>query len=162
MKCDKCKKNEANFHKVCNINGKVSETHLCSECAKNSKDFDFDKEFDSFNVGGKSFFDDIMSDFKTSLSYFTNPVIDNFLDFPDFSEDFFGDRILPEKVTENRIHKPEVLPAKSPRPVKLSDEEKRKLEIQKLDLELKKAVVEERYEDAVKFRDKLKELRNKK
>ena len=42
---------------------------------------------------------------------------------------------------------------------KLSEDEKKKLEIQKLDLQLKKAVVEERYEDAVKLRDKLKELK---
>lgn len=161
MKCDKCKTNEANFHKVCNINGKVSETHLCSECAKKSKEFDFDKEFNSLNFG-KSFFDDIMSDFKTSFSYFTSPLLNNFLDFNDFEDDFFNTKLLSHENKENHGKKIVKTNNNKPEEIKLSDEEKRKLEIQKLDLQLKKAVVEERYEDAVKLRDKIKELKNNK
>lgn len=33
MVCDKCKENEATYHSTVNINGNVTETHLCSECA---------------------------------------------------------------------------------------------------------------------------------
>ena len=33
MLCDRCKKNEATFHKVISINGDGYETHLCSDCA---------------------------------------------------------------------------------------------------------------------------------
>ena len=33
MLCDKCKTKEAVFHYKVSSNGKVSETHLCSECA---------------------------------------------------------------------------------------------------------------------------------
>lgn len=33
MLCDKCKKNQANVFVKENINGKISEQHLCSECA---------------------------------------------------------------------------------------------------------------------------------
>jgi protein arginine kinase activator len=34
MKCQNCGKNEANFFQRSNINGNISETHLCSECAE--------------------------------------------------------------------------------------------------------------------------------
>ncbi len=33
MLCDRCKVREATYHSTVNINGKVSESHLCSECA---------------------------------------------------------------------------------------------------------------------------------
>ena len=34
MRCDRCGKNEATFYYKSNINGKVEEKHLCSECAE--------------------------------------------------------------------------------------------------------------------------------
>lgn len=34
MICDKCGKKEATFHSRTNINGDISEIHLCDECAK--------------------------------------------------------------------------------------------------------------------------------
>ena len=34
MLCDDCKKNEATFHSIRNINGVKTETHLCAECQK--------------------------------------------------------------------------------------------------------------------------------
>jgi len=33
MKCQNCGKSEVNFHYSSNVNGCVTETHLCSECA---------------------------------------------------------------------------------------------------------------------------------
>ena len=34
MKCDRCGKNEATFHYKTNINGRVTEAHLCPDCAR--------------------------------------------------------------------------------------------------------------------------------
>ena len=34
MRCDRCGKNEATFYYKSNINGKVEEKHLCSDCAE--------------------------------------------------------------------------------------------------------------------------------
>ena len=34
MKCEHCGKNEATFYYKSNINGEVTEQHLCSDCAK--------------------------------------------------------------------------------------------------------------------------------
>ena len=36
MKCQKCENSEVNFHFSSNVNGKVTETNLCSECAAES------------------------------------------------------------------------------------------------------------------------------
>jgi protein arginine kinase activator len=35
MKCDNCGKEEVNFHYTSNINGNITEKHLCAECADN-------------------------------------------------------------------------------------------------------------------------------
>ena len=52
MKCQNCGKNEINFHYSSNVNGCVTETHLCSECAAKSG-YDFERIF-----GANSFFRD--------------------------------------------------------------------------------------------------------
>lgn len=156
MKCEKCNKNEATFHSVTNINGKVNEKHLCSECAKTEKEFDgFDKEFLDFRKHTNSFFDDMMSDFKTTLSYFTNPELNSFLDY----DDFFSRPMLIEEKPHKSNKAESFATKKSDVAKKLSEKEKLQLEIAKLDISLKKAVVEERYEDAVKLRDKIKDLK---
>ena len=53
MICQDCGKREVNFHYTSNINGCVTETHLCSECAAKSgynigKLFDQSSIFDRF------------------------------------------------------------------------------------------------------------------
>ena len=45
MKCQNCGKDEINFHYSSNVNGCVTETHLCSECAAKSG-YDFEHMFD--------------------------------------------------------------------------------------------------------------------
>jgi len=45
MKCQKCGKNEVNFHYSSNINGCVTETHLCSACAAESG-YDIERMFE--------------------------------------------------------------------------------------------------------------------
>lgn len=157
MKCDKCKKNEANFHKVSNINGKVSEIHLCSECAKQNGDFDFFKEFNN----SRNFLNDFISDFKTSFSYFTNPEIDNFLDFNNDIDNFIDNRFFANDLLENKNFDRKIKKYNENTNNNSLENDKIKLEIQKLDIALKKAVVEERYEDAVTLRDKIKSLKEK-
>ena len=48
MKCQKCGKNEVNFHYTTNINGSVADTHLCSQCAIESG-YDMEKMLDLGN-----------------------------------------------------------------------------------------------------------------
>jgi len=49
MKCQKCGKNEVNFHYSSNVNGCVTETHLCSGCAAEIG-YDLEKIMDSGHV----------------------------------------------------------------------------------------------------------------
>ena len=53
MKCQKCGKSEASFHYSSNINGQVTEAHLCEECAAQSgydvqESFSLDRLYDMF------------------------------------------------------------------------------------------------------------------
>lgn len=153
MKCDKCK-NDASYHSITNINGKVTEKHLCSECVKNDKDF---------NINTSSFIDDFMSDFKTSFSYSLNPF--KTLPFDDFFEDdFFNSNFIQPSERQEKLNNEYIkqLEEKEKREKEISNEQKRELEIKKLDIQLKKAVVEERYEDAIVLRDKIKQLKENK
>jgi len=51
MKCQKCGKNEVNFHYSSNVNGCVTETHLCSVCAEESG-YDLEKFFSQGQLTG--------------------------------------------------------------------------------------------------------------
>ena len=152
MKCDRCKKNEACCNSITNINGKVTEKHLCGECA--SKD-------NEFEINSRSYLDDFMSDFKTSFSYFTNPFSSTMLDFDDFFDNEFGNNFLKFNSSKENNNESEKTLKSSKKKDEISENEKKALELKKLDIQLKKAVVEERYEDAIILRDKIKELKNK-
>ena len=56
MKCQKCGKNEVNFHYASNVNGSITETNLCSVCASESG-YDIGQMFDAmFPIRGVSGF----------------------------------------------------------------------------------------------------------
>ena len=150
MKCDNCKKNDANFHSITNINGKITEKHLCSECAQKDSEFENNTE---------SFINDFMSDFKTSLSFFSPRTSLGFDEF--FDDDFFN--LSPLKIENAQEFEKQEKAQKEilqKRQEEKSNQKQKELEIKKLDLQLKKAVVEERYEDAIVLRDKIKALKN--
>jgi len=67
MKCQKCGSNEVSFHYSKNVNGCVTETHLCSQCAEESG-FDIEKmfeqeQFTSLNQGQFISLSDILNEF---------------------------------------------------------------------------------------------------
>lgn len=55
MKCMLCNTNDAVFHYKSTINGKVFETHLCSECAKQKGLYDAGSSNDIFSSYGELF-----------------------------------------------------------------------------------------------------------
>jgi len=67
MKCQKCGINEVSFHHSSNVNGCVTETHLCSKCAAESG-YNIEQMFD---FGG--IFDEMLS--MRSLSGFMPVVV---------------------------------------------------------------------------------------
>ena len=67
MKCQNCGKNEINFHYSSNVNGCVTETYLCSECAAKSG-YDFESLFGIDNFFGDGF------PFSASNAFFPAPM----------------------------------------------------------------------------------------
>jgi len=55
MKCQNCGKSEVNFHCSTNINGYITETHLCAECAE-KEGYDFGRMFDENLAGSRNSF----------------------------------------------------------------------------------------------------------
>lgn len=136
MICDRCKKNNATTYIKTNINGKVTEKHLCSECAK------FEDMGESNYING--FFDDFFSpslDFGFSLPF-----------MPSFS--FAG------------AHNRNSILDQAKNSIKIGADKYREdmkkcpnaLKIQNLRAELNEAVSKEDYEKASKLKKEIDEL----
>lgn len=147
MKCDRCGKNEATFYYKSNINGRVTETHLCQDCARQ---MGYAEPMAS-RMGG--WFDD---------DWFSRP-------FSLFEPLFggLGSRMLTEfpqpvdVLEQAQSADPESGAAEELLPkdeaMSLALERKRNA----LETQLHNAVAEERYEDAARLRDELKALGGK-
>ena len=179
MLCDNCGENEANVKYTQIVNGVKKEMHLCEKCSKELgissltvSDFNFDMPMNM-----SSFFADFLnnsqSDFIPSLGE-TNVLkcnecgmtYDEFLDTGKFGcgncyETFSakidpilkgihnGNRHVGRKGIENttKLNKNQNV------------DEKKLSKLDKLQLDLKNAIKEERYEDAAKIRDEIKKIR---
>lgn len=157
MKCENCGKNEVTFIYQSNINGQVTEKHLCSECAEKlgythkaaARAPRMMRSFFGDSFFGDSFFDDFFSPMP-SLFGRMNRLLENPFD------DFF-----------------DAMPALSPAPSQESAQEEKKddlvgkedqsrfaymREMNALKLEMKKAVHHEDFEKAAQLRDKIRAL----
>ena len=185
MLCDNCGKREANVKYSENINGRKKEMHLCEEC---SEKLGIGKMDFSMPIDFSSFFGGLLEDFETNDFM---PLFDevktlkcdncgyNFEDIVNTGKlgcgncyNVFEGRLDPiikkiqgsnrhtgriGKIMDNNIEK------------KINDNNKEKntnqkeiSKIDKLQEDLKQAIKEERYEDAAKIRDEIKELEDKK
>ena len=174
MLCDNCKKREANVMYSENINGRKKELHLCEECSEklgiSKMDFNMPIDFSSF-FGG--FMEDFLEpEFMPMLNEVKELKCENcgytFENIANTGKlgcancyEVFENKLDPiikkiqganthtgrtGKIIENKkIEKP------------TNNEEKAESKIEQLQKELKKAIKEERYEDAAKIRD---EIRN--
>lgn len=157
MLCQKCGKREANFHYTQMVNNVKAEVRLCSHCAEKmgltkgmnmgfNDVFGFDSLLDSFFTPGASMFGalerafDRPRMFKIDGEKIYRNEFESELDkmFTSFGEEAEQSKKDAEK-TENK--------------------EGGKKE--NLRLSLKKAIDEERFEDAAKIRDEIKALENK-
>lgn len=174
MLCQNCGKNEANFRYTQIINGVKKELILCQECARklgvdnielpmnfNSFLGDFFNDYaensllPSFSTGDvkcntcKMTYNDFINTgmFGCSDCYntFSGPI-DSLLKNLHGTSRHIGRGIKGTEIREEKI-KPKVSKKNS------KEEEKEKLE-----KDLEKAIKEERYEDAAKIRDKIKEI----
>ena len=142
MKCQNCGKNEATFYYKSNINGRVMESHLCPECARQ-----LGLVQDMRRPMMSSFWDD--DDFFTRPFRMLEPLLGG-----------FGSRLLtefPEPVDVTRRA------AEEPREDNLvQGDEREKLSRQRqrnaLETQLRHAVETENFEEAAKLRDQLRSL----
>lgn len=157
MLCQKCGKREANFHYTQMVNNVKAEVRLCSECAEKmgltkGLSMGFDDDF-GFNSLLNSFFSPrgTSSIFNTLESAFNRPRM--------FKID--GDKIYRNEF-ESELDK--MFTGFGEETVKANGENKEKNEksdggkIENLRAGLKKAIEQERFEDAAKIRDEIKEI----
>ncbi len=167
MLCENCKKNTANTHIKKIINGNVQEYHLCSECAKELGFSDTMPGFGSLmGLSANSLFGSLFSDALTG----TEPVAEVKrcpgcgISFDDIAKTglcgcpqcytTFYDQLLPSL---SRIHgKLEHLGKISA----ASGKSAKQIKLKSLEADLKKAVDEQRYEDAAKIRDEILSLKS--
>ena len=138
MKCQNCGKNEATFYYKSNINGRVMESHLCPQCARQ-----LGLVQDMRRPMMSSFWDD--DDFFTRPFRMLEPLLGG-----------FGSRLLtefPEPVDVTQEPREDNL---------VQGDEREKLSRQRqrnaLETQLRHAVETENFEEAAKLRDQLRSL----
>ena len=150
MKCEHCGKNEVTFVYQSNINGKVEEKHLCSECAEKlgySQKIAAHSQRMMQNFFGNSFFDDFFSPMPSLMGRMSRMLEDPF-------DDFFSDMpALGAAPSETQQKKQEDL---------VNQEEQSRFaymrQMNALKMEMKKAVHQENFERAAELRDQIKDL----
>ena len=158
MKCENCGKNEVTFIYQSNINGKVTEKHLCSECAEKlgytqkiaARNRSMMQSFFGGSLLGNGFFDDFFSPMPSLMGRSGWLLEDPF-------DDFFAE-----------------MPALSAAPVQQQEEQQKQQndlvgkeeqsrfaymrQMNALKLEMKKAVHQENFERAAQLRDQIRQL----
>ncbi|MDD6605972.1 MAG: UvrB/UvrC motif-containing protein [Oscillospiraceae bacterium] len=153
MKCENCGKNEVTFVYQSNVNGKVTEKHLCSECAEKlgytqkiaAHSQRMMQNFFGNSIFGNSFFDDFFSPVPSLMGrMLEDPFDDFFADMPALG----------------------AAPAKQEKQKKEDDlvdrEEQGRFaylrQMNALKMEMKKAVHQENFERAAELRDEIHKL----
>ena len=152
MKCEHCGKNEVNFVYRSNVNGTITEKHLCGECAeklgvtahlaKHSQRMM--RGFDDFF--SRSLFDDFFSPVPTLMSRMNRMLESPF-------DDIFAD--MPALTASSEKIEAKQGPA-------VDEEEQNRFartrELNALRMEMKQAAQNEEFERAAQLRDRIREV----
>ena len=153
MKCENCGKNEVTFVYHSNINGKVTEKHLCSECAEKlgytqkiaAHSQRMMQNFFGNSIFGNSFFDDFFSPVPSLMGrMLEDPFDDFFADMPALGA-------APAKQEEQKKEDDLVDREEQGRFAYLR-------QMNALKMEMKKAVHQENFERAAELRDEIHKL----
>ncbi len=162
MICEECGKNPSTVHLTKIINGKVSKMHLCQECAKKHKNFDFDSSFSIHNFLTGLL--DNTNDGKLSIEHVEKYKCEKCgMTYGRFRQtgrigcsncyNSFREKLVP---LLKRIHGHDNHIGKVPK--KAGGVIRIRKEIEALRTRLDEAVRKEEFESAVKLRDKIREL----
>ena len=153
MKCENCGKNEVTFVYQSNINGKVTEKHLCSACAEKlgytqkiaAHSQRMMQNFFGNSIFGNSFFDDFFSPVPSLMGrMLEDPFDDFFADMPALGA-------APAKQEEQKKEDDLVDREEQGRFAYLR-------QMNALKMEMKKAVHQENFERAAELRDEIHKL----
>lgn len=164
MLCQKCKKNEATVYYKQNINGKVTEVALCSDCAAaNGMDMS-GMMYDPFSFAGLNLFGGLFGAATRRISDGGRKVCplcgSTLSDIASSGKvgcakcyETFRSELEP---TIARIHGRVKHAGRAPKEFKVKNEIQNKLE--KLNEELRAAIEKQEFEEAAKLRDEIKKL----
>lgn len=145
MRCDRCGKNEATFYYKSNINGKVTQVHLCPQCAE---ELGYTDSFRSAGMTGGLFGDFFSRPFGMLEPFFSGLGSRMLTEFPE-PVDVLGQARESTPAQEDTC---DLLPRDE------QDALTRQRKRNALQTQLNLAVQEERFEEAAKLRDELKAL----
>ena len=145
MRCDRCGKNEATFYYKSNINGKVTQVHLCHQCAE---ELGYTVSFRSAGMTGGLFGDFFSRPFGMLEPFFSGLGSRMLTEFPE-PVDVLGQA---RESTPAQEDTGDLLPRDE------QDALTRQRKRNALQTQLNLAVQEERFEEAAKLRDELKAL----
>ena len=155
MKCENCGKNEVTFVYQSNINGKVTEKHLCSECAEKlgytqqiaAHSRSMMQNFFGGSLLGNGFFDDFFSPMPSLMGrMLEDPFDDFFADMPALSA-------APAQQEQTNPKQQDDLVGK--------EDQSRFAYLRQMNalrMEMKKAVHQENFERAAQLRDQIHQL----
>ena len=158
MKCENCGKNEVTFIYQSNINGKVTEKHLCSECAEKlgytqkiaARNRSMMQSFFGGSLLGNGFFDDFFSPMPSLMGrsgwLLEDPFDDFFAEMPALSAAPVQQQAEQQKQQNDLVGKEEQSRFAYMR------------QVNALKLEMKKAVHQENFERAAQLRDQIHQL----
>ena len=157
MKCENCGKNEVTFVYQSNVNGKVTEKHLCEDCARKLGYLDMAAHGHRMmeNFFDDSFFGrDLLGDFFSPMPSLLGRM-DRFLEDP--FDDFF--QTMPA-LSARPAEQQEVQQPQEETLVDHEDQSRfsRMRHLNALKLEMKKAVHKEDFERAAELRDEIHKL----
>ena len=152
MKCENCGKNEVTFLYQSNVNGHVTEKHLCADCAEK---LGYTQKLTAHTQRIFDFFQPRLAPnvFTPSLLDFMNQRLPD--PFDNLFDDFFADMPALGAPAESE-------PPQRPQDTLLEGEEQDQIsktrQLNALRMEMQKAVQEERFERAAELRDQIHSL----
>ena len=152
MKCENCGKNEVTFVYQSNVNGQITEKHLCSECAEQlgyTQRLAAQSQRMMRGLFGGGLFEDFFTPMPSLLGRMNRMLEDPF-------DDFFADMPALGAPAEAGQE-----PQKSQDTLLEGDEQSelsKARQLNALRMELQKAIAEERFERAAELRDQIRGL----
>lgn len=154
MNCQNCGKEEVNFHYTSNINGNITEKHLCAECAE------------KLGYNKKSLVRPEMS-FEDVLAEFFGGRLNNWMRggygmmLPTLIIPTVGMLVQSAGINVDASDEPETpTEAKTEIKTEIDEEMRRRRELNILREQMKKAAEAEDFEKAAALRDSIKKLEN--